>query len=91
MPYVENIVYFPQTIFISNYFLGAPSQLLSVPAPICRVFRSTLPTKIGLKWSDGQGETFGKSRFYEGILFLDFDEKNRQNLSTVAYKAVAYK
>ena len=23
--------------------------------------------------------------------YFDFDEKNRQNLSTVAYKAVAYK
>ena len=26
------------------------------------------------KWSYGHGETFGKSRFYQGKLFLDFDE-----------------
>ena len=74
-------------LFISNYFVGPPSELLSFSAQVFRIFRSILLTKIGLKWSYGHGETFGTSRVYQA---LDIGENNR-HLSTVAYKAVAYK
>ena len=59
--------------FITNYCFGAQAQLLSVSAQF--VFRSNLPTKVGLKWSYRHAETFSKSCFYQSKLFLDFVEK----------------
>ena len=51
--------------FISNQFFAPPSQLLSVSAQIFPIFRPTLPTKIGLKWSYEHGETSDESRFHQ--------------------------